>query len=477
MADNSKRARSRSGWGRFWLNRQAAHGPEMARALDLVTARFKPSTRKLRARSRRPAKSEEKRRRRDDTHRSSGGAAACRAAKRTQGCREPAPVAPDRRRWPCRAHEHRAHNDEDREPDRRGTEPAMARARATASDHSVRCHGKRRAGHQHNAHQILADPGCRRRTAGAQIAAPNADARRLRARRSASPRGRACCAPMEAESFHDPPLWGGPLSAGGPSGWPFLEGCRTIGGRSPVAFGPSIAPAVLAVAIGLAGQSTCDGDGEGVEGEQSISPGARRPHSGRRAADHRRHRLHCPAPNYINHHDHDDHDHDNDDIDHHDVDPDDPTHYAGDTADDVAHNSERSCDDDDGSVTSSLPHGGTAGEAQRDSSWHGQEQYVIPAAGTISSGWEREGGWSFSCERSVVVGFCGGDVRSHCSPCCLGLSHASRNVCHGSMRMESRMARIWVMSSGGESGDQVAWITRRLPLTLRIQSSSTWRGA
>ena len=110
--------------------------------------------------------------------------------------------------------------------------------------------------------------------------------------------------------------------------------------------------------------------------------------------------MHCPAPNYINHHDHDDHDHDNDDIDHHDVDPDDPTHYAGDTADDVAHNSERSCDDDDGSVTSSLPHGGTAGEAQRDSSWHGQEQYVIPAAGTISSGWEREGGWSFSCERS-----------------------------------------------------------------------------
>lgn len=49
-----------------------------------------------------------------------------------------------------------------------------------------------------------------------------------------------------------------------------------------------------------------------------------------------------------------------------------------------------------------------------------------------------------------------------------GLSEAR----YGSIRMESRMARISDTSWRGEAGDQFAAITRRTPSTSRIQSSS-----
>ena len=43
----------------------------------------------------------------------------------------------------------------------------------------------------------------------------------------------------------------------------------------------------------------------------------------------------------------------------------------------------------------------------------------------------------------------------------------------GSTRIDARMARISAMSAGGESRDQVASITKRVPSTSRIQNSST----
>ena len=52
-----------------------------------------------------------------------------------------------------------------------------------------------------------------------------------------------------------------------------------------------------------------------------------------------------------------------------------------------------------------------------------------------------------------------------------------RERSHGSIRIESRMARISAMCFRGGSGDQFASIISRVPTMSRIQNCSVWPGA